>query len=71
MVQQWISVEDRLPDSIADVLVFDSLDMFVAFYSHKIKEWLVMAPDHIDKIEGVTHWMPLPNPPKQQEQEQK
>lgn len=53
---EWISVEDRLPKS-EFVLCTDGEYVFVD-----------IIPDIEDAIEdGVTHWMPLPEPPKPKE----
>ena len=53
---EWISVEDRLPKS-EFVLCTDGKYCFVN-----------IIPDMEDVLEdGVTHWMPLPEPPKPKE----
>lgn len=54
--QEWINVEDRLPES-EFVLCTDGKYVFVN-----------IIPDMEDVLEdGVTHWMPLPEPPKPKE----
>jgi len=65
--QEWISVKDRLPERTVpphDVLVYHDLNcgMFVdrAWYSHDKKQWC----SAIGMKLKVTHWMPLPEPPK-------
>lgn len=61
---EWISVNDRLPDSTFDfVLCFADGAMSTIAYSsgngfyevYPIKVQLV--------VEDITHWMPLPEPP--------
>jgi hypothetical protein len=64
---KWISVKERLPE----------LDRIVmAYRSECIKAMITKYRTHGDisfeawtdgnyKIEGVTHWMPLPEPPKE------
>ena len=54
----WISVKDRLPNVAGWYLVFyNGSKMQVAFF--KGKKW--PFDNHYHK---VTHWMPLPEPPK-------
>ena len=68
--QEWISVKDRLPERTVpphDVLVYHDLNcgMFVdrAWYSHEKKRWRSAIGMNLK----VTHWMPLPEPPKEGE----
>ncbi|MCB7128181.1 MAG: DUF551 domain-containing protein [Candidatus Brocadiales bacterium] len=62
---EWISVEERLPKKYKNVLIFvdfrlrgGSWHMNTASY---IEEWV----HGNDPTPGVTHWMPLPEPPKE------
>ncbi len=63
---KWISVKDRLPENREDVLV-------VAFWHERWNvQWGWYAPNgkvwHVGLMEKtdypVSHWMPLPEPPK-------
>ena len=55
----WISVKDRLPNVAGWYLVFyNGSKMQVAFF--KGKKWPFDNYYH-----KVTHWMPLPEPPKE------
>ena len=54
--QEWISVKDRLPDKHTDVLVCQT-------NGKVLKGWLGSA-DRWFAPGIVTHWMPLPQPPK-------
>ena len=57
-VQQWISVKDRLPEVAGWYIVFyNESAMQVAFF--KGKTWPFNNNYHT-----ITHWMPLPEPPK-------
>lgn len=57
---EWISVKDRQPNVAGWYLVFyNGNKMQVAFF--KGKKW--PFDNHYHK---VTHWMPLPEPPKEQ-----
>ena len=71
-VGKWISVKDRLPDCMGEVLVIVSgkphenitLDgaYEIAEYD-PVEGWILeMWPEWRSGV--VTHWMPLPEPPK-------
>lgn len=55
--QQWVPVSERQPDT-CEFIAFDGEDIFTA--SSFCADELVS-----DRYEGVTHWMPLPEPPKE------
>ena len=68
-VQEWISVNDRLPeenhDGFADaVLVTDGFVQHMAYFVGG--EWRFAESGEIKEPMWyrITHWMPLPNPPK-------
>ena len=57
-VQEWISVEDRLPEPKENAICLNRHgDMMIGTYT----EWGWMFPCY---FEGPTHWMPLPHPLK-------
>jgi len=63
----WISVKERLPEDAKDVLVYSKeFDRFcMAFYDRSMSiegDWINIQSDCI--IPSVTHWIPLPQPPK-------
>ena len=69
---QWISVNDRLPERSGDVLVcYGEYYMSVLSYSwrHKAFNAFDSLPTSENRIESVTHWMPLPEPPKEDERD--
>ena len=50
---EWISTKDRLPELEKEVLVYDSFgNMYIGLITDGWKGLY------------VTHWMPLPEPPK-------
>ena len=56
---EWISVEDRLPESSGRCLVYDAYYIAIGttYYNAERRAWVV---GYADKI---THWQPLPAPP--------
>ena len=69
-MNEWISVNDRLPEPETSVLVaFDDGEVWCLW-----QNWTNCEPDDcplyysIDPYTGeyhtVTHWMPMPEPPK-------
>lgn len=67
-MKEWISVKDRLPDNPNGgwVLVYaDGAINCMGFHSERqeFEDWLG-APYHNIHIPSITHWMPLPEPPK-------
>ena len=79
-VQEWVSVKDRLPSDEQDVLViahgWDGRLVYVGSHkrveakkswltgiTNKSSEWLLWGWSYL-KEPIVTHWMPLPQPPK-------
>lgn len=63
----WISVKERLPEKTGYYLIAcdrpyigkkDGIN--ISFYQHKVKNWKTTNNLH------VTHWMPLPEPPKEE-----
>lgn len=63
---EWISVKDRLPEKNRIVLVCMDNGQYKAvltsYLSSSDGEWI-----SYDKNRKVTHWMPFPEPPKEEE----
>ena len=57
----WINVEDRLPEHEVEVLVNEvDVGIMTGWYDARDK---VFKGEEFNKLE-VTHWQPLPEPPK-------
>jgi len=66
---KWASVSERLPSHHDPVLVYNKMwveadGVDCAWWSANQSEW-VHPYDTEDMGEGITHWMPLPEPPKE------
>lgn len=80
---QWISVDDRMPPDDQMVIGYTPVDgyMFIGFHkihkyslkdaSYSYSYWYIItsmrSTKHMHK--KVTHWMPLPEPPKEVKQD--
>ena len=67
--QKWISVKDRLPDNASDVLAYydSECEIRIAPVNYYKGVWYDCVFNRpLDTLgqERITHWMPLPEPPK-------
>lgn len=73
---EWISVKDRLPEFDKRVLALDASKEVAILRLHSVTGRKTADGDSISTdwyeqtsydtyYENVTHWMPLPEPPKQ------
>ena len=73
-MSEWVSVKDRYPPECQEVLTFDKIS------HHTVVMYLVYTkkgeplfysnaeyPEEHTRLDEVTHWMPLPNPPEEQD----
>lgn len=70
----WISVKDRLPEEDGLYLVYTHHGRDVGrFEKDKLGNWYVFISDEFDNFHWVrghvSHWMPLPEPPKGEDTE--
>ena len=75
--RRWIPVTERMPEEDEDVLVFNGAECFVMALVNKDKtdvwhwdgsyymEWQNFNGTQHADVCDVTHWMPLPQPPKE------
>lgn len=63
---EWISVEERLPEESCECLVATNIgSVYQVNYSHRYKAFNALDTDGAKyAMITVTHWMPLPEPPK-------
>ena len=71
-MSEWISVEDELPEYMKEVLIKEEyVDEVQIGYLFRNGSWTEQHENHTCHgdaycsfdIQGVTHWMPLPEPP--------
>lgn len=62
VVQRWISVNDRLPVDMGTVLIAHKGGVSFGWFNGSY--WTRGAATKHKPIKTVTHWMPLPEPPK-------
>lgn len=62
-VMEWISVKDRLPEDTGYVLAWSPRyqEVVIAWYSEEEDFWRTED----DLAPFPSHWMPLPEPPKE------
>ena len=59
-VQKWIPVSERLPDKMQKVLTVSDTGYIDVDFVDKFGVWI----GDVVRFCKVTHWMPLPEPPK-------
>jgi hypothetical protein len=59
----WVAVEDGLPEKDDEYLVYDGQYIFTTAFCNNI--WRdERESTSMKELEPITHWMPLPEPPK-------
>lgn len=58
---EWISVKDRLPEQGQEVLTYYNL---IAQGMYYVDQYPNEMTENGDIVKELTHWMPLPEPPK-------
>ena len=61
---RWIPCEERLPDSEIPVHATDGDPVFVASYLAEADQWIMLFGYLPSSGVDVTHWQPLPAPPR-------
>lgn len=63
-VQEWIPVTERLPKNYEAVLTFDGRSIHIMAHHHDFKDPFGIVKGNFMGYAPVTHWIPLPEPPK-------
>lgn len=61
LTQEWISVENELPKLASFIIAYKINGLVLGLYFNADKEFMYGRTEQTNQ---VTHWMPLPNPPK-------
>lgn len=65
-VNQWISCKDKMPDDGVNVLIYTGNRMIsLAWYDIDMGYFYICDSDYKYNSLDVTHWQPLPEPPKE------
>ena len=62
-VPRWIPVTERLPNAHELVLIYNPGYLMTTGFIYEDGRWRVRSVDYPDT---PTHWMPLPEPPKEE-----
>lgn len=70
---EWVSVKDKFPNEqytsatyTVNCLITDGKVVSYGYYASYSKEWLMFLPNGENVVNDVTHWMELPEPPKEE-----
>lgn len=71
-MSEWINAVEVLPQDTRDVTVFSKLHGVVNGYywsgkhwgNDVVPSWFISCGTYEGKADDITHWMPLPEPPK-------
>lgn len=64
-MSEWIPVTERLPENGKYVLCFCRANIICVLRRDKDGDWYE-NPAHVYMSSFVTHWMPIPEPPKEE-----
>lgn len=67
--REWVSVKERLPEDGITVMVWhDTLEHEFAYVDSDelFRAWYDVLGNEIEAFPNITHWMPLPDVPKEE-----
>lgn len=65
MTGEWIDVDDKMPEDGQECLVTDGVDVELWLYTLEEEQpWQSSTGGPEFYPSSITHWMPLPDPPK-------
>lgn len=66
-MSEWISVKERLPEGLEDVLVFaffhERWETMIGWHRKSDDRWYIYTSHGERWVSDVTHWMPKPKSP--------
>ena len=67
---EWISVKERLPEDQRSLLTVNGHGeiRIMGLWSKRGDEWTWVHNGRMMHYNDITHWMPLPKPPEEDEQ---
>ena len=65
-MSKWISVKDRLPEKEKEILIVSDNEVKIGIWSNDCfgEKFFTTNFEQYLNADNVTHWMPLPEPPK-------
>lgn len=62
---EWVSVKDRLPEECADILLCRKILKIPEIGTYRqARFWVYDEIGDVYQVDDITHWMPIPTPPK-------
>ena len=62
-MSEWISVKDRMPPRGDCLVITEDCEIYLCDYFPSVNQYWYL--DEMIMAETITHWMPLPEPPKE------
>ena len=64
ILKRWRKVSEELPEDGAEVIATDGDEIWLCHKDTMCDGSSWFQPEGLPHIEGITHWMPLPEPPE-------